>query len=98
MDIHSKKASSTLRTLRQSGVYVYIYMCVYVYVPPLPSSTDDSKPPSEKRKWGKAGDVEHRVEKAFSRNRLRLRSRPFGLIRPGSVDFKNVRFVREWTR
>lgn len=54
MDIHSKKASSTLRTLRQSDVYVYICIYIYLYHP-----WTIHKPPSEKRKRGKAGDVEH---------------------------------------
>lgn len=56
MDIHSKKASSTLRTLRQSDVYVYI--CIYICIP-LYHPWTIHKPPSEKRKRGKAGDVEH---------------------------------------
>ena len=44
MDIHSKKVSSTLRTLRQSDVYIYIYVyiCICICIPAL-ASTDDSQ-------------------------------------------------------
>lgn len=88
MDIHSKKASSTLRTLRQSDVYVCI--CIYIYKYP---SIIHGRFTSLQVKRGNGGRpvMQSTVEKAFSRNRLRLRSSPFGLIRPGSVDFKNVR-------